>query len=257
VRAEHTTTGEGGTAPTISVVLATLNERDNLPEILDRIVRIGRTDLEVLVVDDGNTDGTREIARDRAGSDRRIRLLTHEGKQTTVLAQCQGIASARGSFVVVMDADRQHPPEQIPVLVAELEKGAKLAVASRYAAGGTPGQRTPWRWTLSRGAEGFAKLLLREARGVTDPVSGFFAFRREIFVPLGPGYRGYKLLLFVLVMNRGAPVAEVAYRFEPRTSGASKTTQGLGFIPLFLHEIALARRLRRTLGLASTPAGNS
>ncbi|HTW39962.1 MAG TPA: glycosyltransferase [Thermoplasmata archaeon] len=239
--------------PTFSVILATLNERENLPEVLDRLFRLPRGDFEVVVVDDGSTDGTRELVRDRARTEGRLRLLTHEGKQTTVRAQCQGIEVARGPLVVIMDADLQHPPERIADLVARLEQGASLAVASRYAHGGTPGPRSRTRWFYSRGAEWIAKAWLREARAVSDPVSGFFAFRREIFVPLGPGYRGYKLLLFTLVMNRGRPVAEVGYRFEPRAHGASKATQGYRFIPLFLRETLLAGRLRRTLGPLGPP----
>ena len=239
--------------PTFSVVLATLNERDNLPEVLDRIFRLPRGDFEVLVVDDGSTDGTRELVRERAVAEPRLRLLTHEGKQTTVRAQAQGIESTRGRFVVILDADLQHPPERIVDLLAGLEAGPSLAVASRYARGGTPGPRTRLRWLYSRGAELIAKLWLREARRVSDPVSGFFGFRRDVFVALGPRYRGYKLLLFVLVMNRGRPVSEVGYRFEPRAHGASKATQGFRFIPLFLRETYLAGRLRRSLGPPTGP----
>jgi dolichol-phosphate mannosyltransferase len=241
-----------GRAPAFSVILATLNERDNLPLVLDRIFRLPRPDLEVIVVDDGSTDGTRELVRERQKGESRLRMITHEGKQTTLRAQCQGIDASQSPLVVIMDADLQHPPEQIPELVAALEHGASLAVASRYAVGGSPGKRTFRRWALSRGAEWIARRRLPEARSVSDPVSGYFAFRREIFVPLDPEYRGYKLLLFVLVMNRGRPVAEVGYRFEPRASGASKATQGLRFIPLFLRETRLAQRLRGTLASRSS-----
>jgi dolichol-phosphate mannosyltransferase len=242
-------TEEPPVAPSFSIVLATLNERENLPGVLDRIFRLPRSDFEVLVVDDGSTDGTRQLVLERAATEPRLRLLTHEGKQTTLRAQCQAIESARAPFIVIMDADLQHPAETIPALVGRLEGGAHLAVASRYAPGGSPGPRTRTRIFYSRGAEWLARRALgRETRGVTDPVSGFFAFRREIFVPMEPGYRGYKLLLFVLVMNRGRPVAEVGYQFEPRVHGSSKATQGYGFIRLYLRELRLARRLRRTLG---------
>jgi dolichol-phosphate mannosyltransferase len=233
--------------PAVSIVLATLNERENLPEVLDRIFRLPRSDLEVIVVDDGSTDGTRELVEERARNEPRLRLLTHEGKQTTVRAQCQGIEASRGAFVVIMDADLQHPAERVPDLVAALERGASLAVASRYARGGTPGRRAWARIAYSRGAQWIAQAYLPEARRVSDPVSGFFGFRREIFVPLGSEYRGYKLLLFVLMMNGTRPVAEIGYRFEDRAHGESKATQGYRFIPLFLRETRMARRLRRAL----------
>jgi dolichol-phosphate mannosyltransferase len=237
----------GGTRPVLSVVLATLNERDNLPEVIARIVRQPLPPFEVIVVDDGSTDGTREFVTDLSQREARIRPLFHDGKQTTLRAQCQGIEASRGDLVIIMDADLQHPPERIPEMLRELESGAGLVVASRYAPRGTPGPRTVFRAVISRGAESIAKILLPEARGITDPVSGFFGFRREIFLPLNPRYRGYKLLLFVLVMNHGRRFAEVGFRFEPRTRGVSKVTQTFEFIRVFLIETVLARRLERTL----------
>jgi dolichol-phosphate mannosyltransferase len=146
-----------------------------------------------------------------------------------------------------MDSDLQHPPELIPEMVRQLEQGASLVVASRYAPGGTPGPRMALRAVISRGAEWIAKLLIRQARRLTDPVSGFFGFRREIFLGLNPLYRGYKLLLFVVVMNDDRRVAEVGFRFEPRFRGSSKVTQTFDFIRLFLVEAVLARRLGRAI----------
>jgi dolichol-phosphate mannosyltransferase len=243
-----------GPRPTVSIVLATLNERENLPELLPRIVRQPLPPFEVIIVDDGSSDGTREFATEQAHRDPRIRPIFHDGKQTTLRAQCQGIAAARGDYVVIMDADMQHPPEQLPPMVRELERGAGVVVASRYAPGGSPGRRTLLRALLSRGAEAIAKILLPEARRVTDPVSGFFGFRREVFLPLNPRYRGYKLLLFVLAMNRGGRFAEVGFLFEPRTRGSSKVvqrsskgTQRFAFIRVFLAEAVLARRFEREL----------
>ena len=75
-------------------------------------------------------------------------------------------------------------------------------------------------------------------------MSGYFAFRREIWVPLNPFYRGYKLLIFLLVMAEGHPVQEVAFRFTPRPGGESKVTQSLAFVRIFIVELVLTRRLR-------------
>jgi len=233
--------------PALSIVLAILNERPSLAELFDRLSRATLPGWEAIVVDDGSTDGSREFVGALAQQDPRVRLLLHEGRQTTVAAQCQGISAAQGAFVAVMDSDLQHPPELLGPMVQQLEAGAALVVASRYAAGGTPGPRPALRAVISRGAEWTAKLLVPPAREVTDPVSGFFAFRRSAFVPIAPGQRGYKLLLFLLVMTEGLPVREVPFRFELRTEGASKVTSGLAFVRLFLVEVILARRLRRRL----------
>jgi dolichol-phosphate mannosyltransferase len=243
-----------------SVILATLNERSNLPALVDRIRRLNLSRSEVLVVDDGSVDGTREYVASLAVLDPSIRLLRHEGKQTTLRAQRQGLESARGEFIVVMDADLQHPPELIPSLLNALDKGAALSVASRYAAGGSAGPRTLTRWTLSRGAEWLTKILLPSARGISDPVSGFFAFRREIWRPFNPLYRGYKLLLFLLVMAEGRPIREVGFHFTPRAKGASKVTGSAAFLRVFLTELILARRFRARVRLgasAQTESGST
>ncbi len=243
--------------PTVSIVLATLNERENLPVVLPQILTQPLPPLEVLVADDGSTDGTREYINALAARDGRIRPIYHDGKQTTLRAQSEAIGVARGSLVVVMDADQQHPPETLPSMVRALTEGSALVVASRYAPGGSPGRRTLGRLLMSRGAEWIAKALLAPARRVSDPVSGYFAFRREIWVPLDSRFRGYKLLLFVLVMATGRPVSEVGFRFESRAGGASKVTEGWAFIRLFLKEVRWARRLaaeRRTGRLSFPPA---
>lgn len=238
-----------------SIILATLNERTNLPILLDQIRDLALPSTEVLVVDDGSTDGTREFVAERSERDRSIRLLLHEGKQTTLRAQCQGIDDARGEYIVIMDADLQHPPMVIPRLLQALDQGAALSIASRYAAGGSPGPRTVLRWTYSHGAEWLTKLLLPPSRGVSDPVSGYFAFRRDVWVRLNPLYRGYKLLLFLLVMAEGRPVREVGFKFTPRTEGASKVTDTTGFLRVFLTELILARRFRTRWRRASNADG--
>jgi dolichol-phosphate mannosyltransferase len=243
--------------PSLSIVLATLNERGNLPELLARIFPLDLPPFEVLIVDDGSTDGTREFVTDYGLKEPRLRAIFHDGKQTTLRAQSQGIEAAHGNWVIVMDADLQHPPERLPDMVRELESGAGVVVGSRYAAGGSPGPRTAARAAISRSAEGIARFFLRDARQVSDPVSGFFGFRREIFSPLDPRYRGYKLLLFVLVMNHGQRFAEVGFHFEPRTQGSSKVTQTFGFVRVFLTETILARRLERRLRRSRRSLGAS
>ncbi len=246
--------GDGASVPLVSVVLATLNEHANLPILIDALRATSLASYELLVVDDGSTDGTREYLTKESARDPRVRPVFHDGKQTTLKAQCQGIGLARGRYIVVMDADRQHPAPTVPRLVAELERGASLAVASRYAPGGSVGPRTWTRALISYAAEATAKVALTDARGLTDPVSGFFAFRREVFRPLDPEVRGYKLLLFLLVMNHGRTTREVGFVFEPRGSGASKVTQGFGFVRVFLAELGRARRLARRLRAERAPS---
>ncbi len=239
--------GPAAAAPTVSLVLAILNERPSLEELFGRIRALPLPPWEAIVVDDGSTDGSREFLEQLARADPRVRLLFHDGRQTTLTAQCLAIGASRGERIVVMDSDLQHPPELLVPMLEQLEQGGALVVASRYAPGGSPGPRTLPRWLVSKGAEWIARLRLAPARRSTDPVSGFFAFRRAIFVPLGPGLRGYKLLLFLLVMARGREVREVPFRFQPRTEGRSKVVRGFGFVRPYLAEVGAARRFDRDL----------
>ena len=238
---------DSATVPDVSVVWATLNEAANLPTLVARLRAIGLPGLEVIIVDDGSADGTREYVRALEFEDHRFRLLTHDGKQTTVRAQVQAIAVARGRYVVIMDADLQHPPELVPRLLERLDRGDLVAIASRYTKGGSPGPRNGIRALISRGAEWLARRFAPNARFVTDPVSGYFAFRREIFRPIDPRYRGYKLLLFVLAMLPDRRVSEVAFQFAPRLQGKSKLTENSQFFRLFLIELLLVRRTHRAI----------
>jgi len=222
--------------------------------LVGALTRLELPSFEVIVADDGSTDGTREYLTDLAAQDPRFRTLFHDGKQTTLRAQAVAISDARGELVVVMDADLQHPVERLPAMVEAANAGADLVVASRYAPGGSVGPRTLGRWAISRGAEWLAKLRLPEARVTSDPMSGFFLFRRAIYRPLDPSYRGYKLLLFLLVMAGGRRVRDVPYQFQPRREGASKMLQDRSFLRLFLREIRLARALRKSLRAADRRA---
>jgi dolichol-phosphate mannosyltransferase len=229
--------------PRLSIVLGTLNEHENLPVLLEQIARQRLPPFEVIVVDDGSTDGTREFLRTAAAQSPWLHPIFHDGQQTLTPAQCQGIAEARGEYVLIMDADLQHPPDSIPTMVAELEAGGDLVVATRYGRGGSVGRRSIFRAALSRGAEAVVRAFVPAARRVSDPVSGFFAFRRAIFRPLDARYRGYKLILFLLVSCRARRVVEVPYRFRARKNGSSKIIQDLEFVRTFLREVHRARRL--------------
>lgn len=237
-------TNQGGPL-VLSLVIGTLNERDSLPGLIQRITALPLPAFEVIVIDDGSTDGTREYITTLQRADARVRGIFHNGARTLTLAQEEGILQAHGRFISVMDADSQHPPESIPRLLRILEDGADLAIASRYVPGGTAGERPLTRAIISRSAETLTKAYLPEARAVRDPLSGFFCFRASRFLPLPKLPRGYKLLLFLLAQSQGALIVEIPYAFARRNEGTSKITADLRFVPIFLSELLEARRCRR------------
>lgn len=229
--------------PVVSVVTATINERANLPTFLDAIGRLPLPSYEVIVVDDGSTDGTREYLRGMAREDSRVRPIFNGGRQSLLRAHIQGIEAARGQFVVVMDADLQHPVETVPRIIDLLRSGAGLVIASRYAPGGSDGERSPYRLLVSLGAHFLLKALVSPSRSVSDPMSGFFGFQRPMFVPPDPRWRGFKLLPFLVVSCPQSLVREIPYSFRCRANGESKIVgSDLKFVRVYLTEILLVGR---------------
>ena len=148
-------------------------------------------------------------------------------------AVVEGLRATDSRWVVVMDADLQHPPEVIGCLLTPLAEGtAQVVVASRYCAGGGPdGLDGAWRRAMSRTTRAVARLVLPRLRPVADPLAGFFAFERDIVDPAQLHPEGFKILLELLVRGRWVDVAEVPYTFAARTDGRSKAglREGLRF----------------------------
>jgi dolichol-phosphate mannosyltransferase len=202
-----------------SVVVPTYNERDTLPELVDRLHRALGSGYELVVVDDRSPDGTAELAED-LGRRYPVRVVRRPGRLGLATAVLEGARAAAGRFVVVMDADLSHPPEDVIRLLDAVRGGADVAVGSRYVRGGGIRAWPLRRRLMSRVAVLLARLWLRE--GVHDPVSGFFAVRRDLLLDPALQGLGYKILLEVLARNRGRTVVEVPYVFTDRTRGRSK-----------------------------------
>jgi dolichol-phosphate mannosyltransferase len=228
--------------PSTSIVLATLNEADNLSRLMERIQALNLPSHEVIIVDDGSIDGTIEIARRLAESDPSVRFILRPVRHTLVSAQLEGIEAARSDWIVVMDADLQHPPEALPLFLSEANPGASIVVGTRYSQGGSPGTRPVTRALISHGAEVFARTLLPHSRAVSDPMSGFFAFDRKHYRSVLDAEGRYKLLLYLLSIRGSGIVREVGYSFCERTSGESKITSDISFLPVFLAELMSVRR---------------
>jgi glycosyltransferase involved in cell wall biosynthesis len=117
----------------ISVVIPVFNERETVAEILSRVRRaLDGKDSELVVVDDGSTDGTREALRSIAG----IRLIEHEQNQGKGAALRTGFAAASGDVVIVQDADLEYDPRDYPKLLEPIEDGrADVVFGSRFLGG--------------------------------------------------------------------------------------------------------------------------
>ncbi len=205
----------------ISVVIPTYNEADNIGPLVEALDRAFRgMPYEVVVVDDSSPDGTAEVVASL--SERYpVRVLVRPRRLGLSSAVVEGARAARGDVVVVMDADFQHPPELAPALAQAVLSGADLAVGTRYKRGGGVEGWSTARLLMSRGAALLAKLLLPEARPLSDPESGFFAAARRCLASVEPTGL-YKILLDVAVQCRPAKIVEIPYVFRPRRAGRSK-----------------------------------
>ncbi|MEU2583354.1 glycosyltransferase family 2 protein [Streptomyces avermitilis] len=219
----------------VTIVVPTFNESANIRELLHQITESvpARLPCEVVFVDD-STDDTPDVIFQAAQDCPFPVTVLHRDEPEGGLggAVVEGIKAAGSDWIVVMDGDLQHPPSLVPELVGTGERAnAGLVVASRYIKGGSrAGLAGGYRIAVSRGATWLTKSLFpRRLRGISDPMSGFFAIRRsvvtaEILQPLG-----YKILLELAVRSRPREVTEVPFVFQDRFAGESKSTAQEGF----------------------------
>jgi glycosyltransferase involved in cell wall biosynthesis len=214
----------------VSVVIPTRHEAATIEGFLGRVLRaLDGIRAEVIVVDDSDHDNTLEVllrVGRRAGEHVVIlhRPAGSVAERTLGTAVVAGIRMARGEFVCVMDADGQHPPEVIPAMVAlAMRSGVDYVGGTRYARGGSAEGFGAARAAISRGLAlaTRAAFLLTPIRNMSDPLSGFFLFRRALVDGVDLRPIGWKISLEILVRARVRGLAEAPY--------ALVTFQALGF----------------------------
>ncbi|MGW2719394.1 glycosyltransferase [Streptomyces sp. NPDC001492] len=219
----------------VTLVVPTYNESANIRELLHQITESvpSRLPCEVVFVDD-STDDTPEVIHEAAKDCPFPVTVLHREEPVGGLggAVVEGMKAAGSDWIVVMDGDCQHPPSLVPELVATGERAnAGLVVASRYIKGGSrAGLAGSYRVAVSRGATWLTKCLFpRRLRGISDPMSGFFAIRRSDIAAEALRPLGYKILLELAVRSRPRQVTEVPFVFQDRFAGESKSSAQEGF----------------------------
>ena len=210
------------TEPHLTIVIPSYKEAANMPPLLEQIhASMAGYPYDVLVVDDDSPDGTATVVRNLSGK-YPVSVILRKDKRGLASAVVDGFNSAQGEIVAVMDADLQHPPTVLPRLVEALTGGADLAVASRYVTGGSVGDWSAVRRVISKGAIFLSHLLLPETRGIKDPMSGYFMFRKDLLCGMNLSPVGYKILLEVICLGRPKQTNEVPFVFENRRAGVTK-----------------------------------
>ncbi|RMD64106.1 MAG: glycosyltransferase family 2 protein [Alphaproteobacteria bacterium] len=213
-------------AAELAVITPALNERDNLVPLYQAIRAVlDGIDWELIIVDDDSPDGTAEAAADLARRDPRVRVLRRIGRRGLASACIEGVLSTTAPYFAIIDADMQHDERLLPEMLRRLKTdGLDMVVASRAVPGGSDeGLDGGYR----KGVSGLGRRLARMVMGIelSDPMSGFFMMRRDVFDSLVRRLSGigYKILVDILASaDRPLRVVEIPYTFRRRRAGASK-----------------------------------
>ena len=235
---------------TFALVLPTLNEAGNIDRVLTQVseaLQGAPYDYQIIVVDDGSTDGTVTRVQKWSERDSRVRVVSRTGAKGLAGAVLHGWAQCNADLLGVMDADLQHPAELLPQLLKETER-CDIAIASRYAIDdGTKGWN-PIRSAISRlSTLAASPFISKKNLGVTDPMSGFFVIHSRCIEGISFQTTGFKLLLEILVRGNIRKAKELPYHFGLRDNGKSKASAAVAF--QYLH---LLSRLSRDFVLRSS-----
>ena len=237
----------------VCFVIPTYNEASNVTPLLRRLTELYRSpDTVFLLIDDDSPDRTSDLIRACARSDGRIRLLVGSRRgfgEAYVRGMRHALETLGAGVVVQMDADFSHDPADAARLLAWIERGADVAIGSRYAAGGAVDRQWPvWRRWLSRWGNRMVRSVAG-LRGVADCTSGFKAIRASTLAAVmatGIRVRGhvFQVVLLHRLLQSGARVVEEPIRFHDRERGRTKL--GVGGMLEFFYAVC---RLRFARGL--------
>ena len=232
--------------PELTVVVPTRNEEGNVARLCALLDdALAHVSCEVVFVDDSD-DGTPDAVRLAAARTRAPVRLVHREPPDRASglggAVVEGLRAARGTWVCVMDADLQHPPELVGALLEprsrrrlRRRRGQPVPARGRRRAL-RPAARRLVSWSSKEGAR---LLFPSRLRAVTDPMSGFFLVRRSAVDLDRLRPRGFKILLELLVRTPRLRVAEVGFHFGERYAGESKA--GAREAGRFLAQLLTAR----------------
>jgi cellulose synthase (UDP-forming) len=237
--------------PEVTIVVPTYNEGGNVQELVRQLGATFQAGQAEIVFVDDSTDETPDVIREAGRtSTLPVRLLHRTGSLRTgglAGAVADGIRASEGEIIVVMDGDLQHPPAVAAQLVETVSAtDSDLVLASRYTGSGAArGLASPLRHFVSGGSTTLARCLFprRVGRLCSDPMTGFFCFRRSAVDTRRLKPRGFKILLEILA-SHDLCVGELPFVFGERVAGESKASWANGII--FLRQV-LALRVNRSL----------
>jgi len=223
----------GLTRPVVCVVIPTLNESGTIGALIESLERLGDfCQIRIVIVDDGSTDGTIETVRESNEKHGNLTLIERGRRMGLGTAIRDGLRAALDqeptpNFVVTMDADLSHDPNELPRLVEACGKDS-IVVGSRYVEGGEIHGWGLYRMTMSWGANFIARALTGVP--VRDCSSGFRCYGSDLMSVLLPDLKstGYDIQIEILskAVRRGFKITEKPMTFRDRAAGESKLRYG-------------------------------
>ncbi|HXO03104.1 MAG TPA: glycosyltransferase family 2 protein [Stellaceae bacterium] len=209
----------------LAIVVPTLNERENVPLIVERLNRVlAGIAWEAIFVDDDSPDGTADAVREMARRQGNIRCVQRLGRRGLSSACIEGMLASAAPYIAVMDGDLQHDEALLPRMLEKIKaERLDIVVASRHIGEGSVGNLERSRVAISDFATRLSRIIVKVE--LSDPMSGFFIIERGAFT--GAMRRlsgqGFKILLDLFASApRPFVFAEVPLKFRERLHGESK-----------------------------------
>ena len=231
------------------IVIPTYNERENIQDLLQKILNLGlEYDVSLIVVDDDSPDGTADIVSSLSEKDKRIHLLLRKGKRGRGTAGIEGFKKASAlhpAYIMEMDADFSHRPEDIPVFLKEVPE-YDVVIGSRFVEGGGDTDRNLIRRLITFLVRHFLRFHLKIP--VKDISSGFRCFKKEVLERIeleSLKSKGPSLVQEILyeAFLLGYKIKEVPIVFQSRKKGKTKLNLSI-LIETFIFNLKLKKKRR-------------
>jgi dolichol-phosphate mannosyltransferase len=227
----------------LAVVIPTLNERENIAALVERLgTALTGIRWEAVFVDDDSPDGSADLVRELGQQRGNIRCVQRLGRRGLSSACIEGILASSAPYIAVMDADLQHDEALLPKMLATIkEEQLDIVVGTRYGADGSVGDWQKSRVVISDLASRLARLVVKAE--LTDPLSGFFVISRTAFAATMRNLsgQGFKILLDIFASApKPLAFAELPFHFRRRVNGESKldTLVAWEYLTLLLDKLA-------------------
>jgi len=211
---------------TVSIIIATYNERENIAPIIHSIASVGIPIYELIFVDDSSPDGTATVIRQYMAKKSYIRFLERPGKQGFGSAYYLGMQQASGDLLFCMEADFLQGAIYLPKMIQEAQNGADCVLASRYMKGGSTDIHG-----IKRVGSQIVNTLTRLYLGIPmhDNFFPLRAIKRSLFKEIQSsitnfGHPDFFAQLTYLAYRKGRKMVEIPIHFQKRQFGASKLT---------------------------------